>query len=153
MRTVPSEFDVVVAGGGPAGSATAGLLAQKGFSVLLLERDKFPRYHIGESVVTGIIPTLQELGIYERVDEAGFVRKYGGTLLWGQDQGVWDFRFGEFGQHEYAYQVRRADFDSLLLTRARELGVTVIEEAVVKGVILDGDRVTGAEYYDKGLAK
>lgn len=151
MRTVPSEFDVVVAGGGPGGSATAGLLALKGYSVLLLERDKFPRYHIGESVVTGIIPTLKELGIYERVDEAGFVRKYGGTLLWGKDQGVWDFRFGEFGQYDYAYQVRRADFDSILLTRARELGVTVVEEAAVKDVILDGDRVTGAQYYDKNL--
>ncbi|MGH3169642.1 MAG: NAD(P)/FAD-dependent oxidoreductase [Trebonia sp.] len=79
-----------MAGGGPGGSATAGLLALKGYSVLLLERDKFPRYHIGESVVTGIIPTLKELGIYERVDEAGFVRKYGGTLLWGKDQGVWE---------------------------------------------------------------
>lgn len=150
MRSVPSEFDIVVAGGGPAGSATAGLLAQKGYSVLLLERDKFPRYHIGESVVTGIIPTLQELGIYERVDEMGFVRKYGGTLMWGRNQGVWDFRFGDVGQYDYAYQVRRADFDALLLTRARELGVSVIEEASVKDVIHEDGRVVGAEYYDKG---
>lgn len=150
MRTVPSDFDVVVAGGGPAGSATAGLLAQKGYSVLLLERDKFPRYHVGESLVTGLIPVLEELGIYERVDQMGFVRKYGGTFLWGRNQGTWDFRLADVGTHEYTYQVRRAEFDALLLTRARELGVTVLEEATVKDVILDGDRVTGAEYSEKG---
>lgn len=151
MRTLPSDFDIVVAGGGPAGSATAGLMAQKGYSVLLLERDRFPRYHVGESLVTGCIPTFQELGIHDRIDKMGFVKKYGGTLLWGANQGTWDFRFAEFGQHDYAYQVRRADFDALLLTRARELGVTVLEEASVKDVILDGDRVVGATYRQNGV--
>ncbi|MGH3500008.1 MAG: tryptophan 7-halogenase [Nocardioidaceae bacterium] len=149
MRTFPSEFDVIVAGGGPAGSATAGLLAQKGHHVLLLEREKFPRYHVGESLVTGSVPTLEELGVRERLDAMGTVKKYGGTLLWGADQGTWDFRFAEVGHHDYAYQVRRADFDSLLLTRARELGVAVLEETNVKEPIFDGDRIVGVEYQDR----
>jgi flavin-dependent dehydrogenase len=150
MRTFPSEFDVIVAGGGPAGSATAGLLAQKGHQVLLLEWDKFPRYHIGESLVTGSMPTLEELGVLERIDAMGTVKKYGGTLLWGANQGTWDFRFAEFGRHDYAYQVRRADFDSLLLTRARELGVAVLEETSMKEPIFDSDRIVGVEYKDRG---
>lgn len=150
MRTVPAEFDVVVAGGGPAGSATAGLLAQKGFSVLLLEREKFPRYHIGESLITGVMPTLDELGVRDRIDAMGTVKKYGGTFRWGKDQGIWDFRFPDYGLYEHAYEVRRADFDSVLLARARELGVTVIEEAAVKAPVFDGDRIVGVEYAEKG---
>lgn len=150
MSTTDDEFDVVVMGGGPGGSATAGLLARRGHRVLVLEREKFPRYHIGESLITGTIPTLEELGVRERMDEIGFTKKYGGTLLWGRNQGTWDFRFAESADWQYSHQVRRADFDALLLTRARELGATVLEEASVKEPIFDGDRVTGVVYTVKG---
>src|SRR5262249_4437712 len=67
-----------------------------------------------------------------------------------KNQGIWDFRFRESSNHEYAYQVRRADFDAVLLGRARELGCYVIEEATVKEPILDGDRVVGVSYTQKG---
>jgi flavin-dependent dehydrogenase len=144
------DFDVVVIGGGPGGSSTAGLLAKRGHRVLVLEREKFPRYHIGESLITGTLPTLEELGLRGRMDAMGFTRKYGGTLLWGKGQGVWDFRFNEAADYEYSFQVRRADFDALLLTRARELGVCVIEEATVKEPVFDGERVTGVTYTRKG---
>src|SRR3990170_189696 len=79
------HFDVVVIGGGPGGSATAGLLAARGHRVLLLEREKFPRYHIGESLITGVLPVLEDLGLRERLDGAGFTKKYGGTLVWGKE--------------------------------------------------------------------
>lgn len=144
------EFDVVVIGGGPGGSATAGLLAKRGRRVLVIEREKFPRYHIGESLITGLMPTLEELGLVERLDAMGFTKKYGGTLLWGKNQGTWGFRFAESALYDHSYQVRRADFDALLLGRARELGVTVVEEATVKAPIFEGDRVVGVTYTEKG---
>jgi flavin-dependent dehydrogenase len=150
MDAVDEEFDVVVIGGGPGGSATAGLLAMKGYRVLVLEKEKFPRYHIGESLITGALPTLDDLGLLGRMDALGFTKKYGGTLLWGKDQGTWGFRFAESSLYEHAYQVRRADFDALLLARARELGAAVVEEAVFKGPVTEGDRVTGVTYAEKG---
>ncbi len=82
------DFDVVVIGGGPGGSATAGLLAQQGHKVLVLEKEKFPRYHVGESLITGSMPTIEALGLRERLDRMGYVRKYGGTLMWGRNQGA-----------------------------------------------------------------
>jgi flavin-dependent dehydrogenase len=144
------EFDVVVIGGGPGGSATAGLLAMRGHRVLVIEREKFPRYHIGESLITGSIPTLEELGVWPRLDRMGYVRKYGGTLRWGKNQGAWDFRFTEASNYEHAYQVRRADFDAVLLGRARELGAEVMEEATVKEPLFEGERAVGVRYVRKG---
>lgn len=147
------DFDVVVIGGGPGGSATAGLLAQQGHKVLVLEKEKFPRYHVGESLITGSMPTIEALGLRERLDRMGYVRKYGGTLMWGRNQGAWDFRFTEASEYEYTFQVRRADFDSVLLSRARELGALVIEEANVQDVLFDGDRAVGVRYLRKGDAE
>ncbi|MET9341808.1 NAD(P)/FAD-dependent oxidoreductase [Nonomuraea sp. NPDC003804] len=145
-----AEHDVIVIGGGPAGASAAGLLARQGIDVLLLEREKFPRYHIGESLITGCVGVLDELGIRERVENHGFIKKYGGSLVWGQD-GRWTFTFVE-GKPEFphAYNVRRADFDALVLTRARELGAKVVEEAIVKEAIVEDDRVVGVRYHLRG---
>lgn len=143
-------FDVIVVGGGPAGSSTAGLLAAQGLDVIVLEREKFPRYHIGESLITGCVNVLDRLGVRERLDDLGFVKKFGGTLVWGAD-GRWSFGFRE-GKPQFpnAYNVRRADFDALIMQRARELGAVVIEEAAVKEPLLDDDRVTGVRYTVRG---
>jgi flavin-dependent dehydrogenase len=147
------EYDVIVVGGGPAGSSTAGLLALEGHRVLLLEREKFPRYHIGESLITGVIPTLDALGLRERMADLRFQVKYGGSLLWGANQTTpWSFRFREIrdSRFEYSWQVRRAEFDALLLDRARELGVRVVEGATVRGPLTDGDRIAGVSYQFRG---
>jgi flavin-dependent dehydrogenase len=147
------EYDVVVVGGGPAGASTAGLLALEGHRVLLVDRDKFPRYHVGESLITGVIPTLTALGLTDRVEALGFQRKFGGSLLWGPGQTEpWSFRFREIrdGRFEHSWQVRRADFDAMILDRARELGVEVVEGATVRDVLTTGDRVTGVSYQWRG---
>ncbi|MET9001590.1 NAD(P)/FAD-dependent oxidoreductase [Amycolatopsis sp. Hca4] len=150
MSASEETYDVVVVGGGPGGAATAGLLAGMGHKVLVLEREKFPRYHIGESLITGALPTLDDLGLIERLDAMGFTKKYGGTLLWGKNQGTWGFRFTESALYDYAYQVRRADFDALVLGRARELGAKVLEEVTVREPIFDGERMVGVTYAEKG---
>ena len=140
------EFDVIVIGGGPAGSTAASLLAKSGRNVLVLEKEKFPRYHIGESLVPGVMPVLEELGILSEVDSGAFIRKYGNTLRWGAERDLWTIHFGEAGPWEYAFEVKRAEFDNLLLERARTLGATVIEEATVTEVVFEAGRCAGVRY-------
>ncbi len=152
MTSAPPRYDVIVIGGGPAGSCTAGLLAIAGHRVLLLERETFPRYHIGESLITGVWPTLDRLGLRERLERCGFPRKYGANVLWGGDNEFWGFQFRDTGRYEFTYQVRRAEFDALLLARARELGVSVIEEATVKQALRSGERLSGVRYQVRGEA-
>ena len=81
--------DVVVIGGGPGGSTAATMLARKGVQVLLLERDHFPRDHIGESLLPASIPILEELGVLPAVQEFGFLPKWGATMVWGKERTPW----------------------------------------------------------------
>lgn len=140
------QYDVIVVGGGPAGATVSGLLSKWGRRVLVLEKEKFPRYHIGESLVPGIIPVIEELGATRVVEQLGAIRKYGISLFWGEGQEQTTLRFDEVSPFPYAYEVKRAEFDNLLLTHARRLGTTVIEEANVREVLFDGGRCTGVRY-------
>ena len=136
---------VVVIGGGPAGSTAASLLAREGVEVLLLERDHFPRYHIGESILPAIHPMLDLLGASEKVAAQGYRKKTGQYFNWGTER--WDYRFGALsGQLVTSYQVERADFDKLMLDHAREQGVDVREGHRVTEVHFDGDRPTSLTY-------
>ena len=150
------QYDVIVVGAGPAGSTLATLLAKKNRRVLILEKEKFPRYHIGESLVYGVIPILKELGVLEKVDaHDGFTKKYGGTYVWGNKPEPWDFYWGEYpglDDDAYTYQVSRAEFDNLLLRHAESLGVDVREEHQVVDVLWKNERCVGVKIKDSNGA-
>src|SRR2546427_9009107 len=111
--------EVVVIGGGPAGSVAATVLADAGHRVLVLEKERFPRYHIGESLLSATLPILEALGVLPAIEQAGFIRKPGGTFIWGSQGEPWSFFFREDpGGRGHAFQVLRSEFDHLLLRHA-----------------------------------
>ena len=117
------EVDVAVIGGGPAGSTAATLLSRAGFRVAVLERERFPREHIGESLLPIAFLALDQMGITDKVLQAGFVRKYGATYIWGRSREPWTLRFSEMIDDAFfAFQVRRSDFDKILLDHSEDCG-------------------------------
>ena len=144
-------FDAIVIGGGPAGSTAAGLLAKQGARVLVLERERFPREHVGESLLPASLPILEELGVRQAVEDAGFLKKYGATMIWGSSPEPWSWYFQETNRtYPHAYQVVRSQFDEILLHHAALLGADVREEHRVVELLRDGDRVTGVVFEDPG---
>jgi FAD-dependent halogenase len=118
------EFDVVIIGGGPAGSTTALALASTGLRVGLFERTRFPRHHIGESLLARTVPYLKRLGVWEELNSQSYIVKPGALFVWG---GQSEPAVLDMPPPGYSFQVPRQHFDELLLRRARERGVTVHE--------------------------
>ncbi len=123
------DFDFAVAGGGPAGSSAAISLAQRGYSVVLLERERFPRFHIGESLLSNANECFAALGVAEKIAAAAFPEKWGARLLThdGESGRGVDFAESREVMRPQTYQVCRQDFDRILMDRAREMGVVVRE--------------------------
>jgi flavin-dependent dehydrogenase len=142
-----NKFDVIVMGGGPAGSSVAGILAREGRQVILFEKEVFPRHHIGESLMTDTYWTFRRLGLLEKLRESPFVRKYSVQFANSAGKESRPFYFFEAVHHESAvtWQVTRAQFDHLLLNHAAEQGATVHQGVLVKQVIFEGDRAVGVE--------
>ncbi len=130
--------DIVVIGGGPAGSAAATMLARQGWTVTLLERERFPRDHVGESLLPASIPILEELGVLPEVEAQGFLKKWGATMVWGREREPWSWFFGETNRrYPHSYQVWRPTFDHILLNNAVTNGVDVRQGWLATEVLLD----------------
>ena len=135
-------YDVAIVGGGPAGSTAATLLAKAGRRVIVFEREKFPRFHIGESLLPFSMTAFDRLGVREKLDQT-FLPKYGGEIMAAcGTRGVkFYFKDGFRSQRDQAYQVTRSDFDKLLLDHSRENGAEVCEETEVTRIDFADDRV------------
>jgi flavin-dependent dehydrogenase len=141
-----SRRSIVVIGGGPGGSTAAALLARAGKDVLLLEREVFPRYHIGESLAVSCRVIMELSGAVDSVDSAGFLTKRGALLQWGaEDDWTIDWN-GLFGPDARSWHVERDKFDDILLTNAEKQGAQVVQDATVKKVIFDEDRPVALEW-------
>ncbi len=152
MSAPGNNPDVVVIGGGPAGSTAACMLARQGWRVILLERERFPREHVGESLLPASVPILEELGAIDAVSQAGFLPKYGATMVWGRDSEPWSWFFRETSQrYPSSFQVWRPQFDQILLDNARKYGADVREGCQVVGADLkDGQPSTVRYVSDNG---
>ena len=142
-----NAYDVIVIGGGPAGSTAAAVLAMHGRRVLVLERDKFPRYRIGESLMPYCYFPLERLGVIDRVKRFGFPEKHSVQFVTTDGRVSSPFYFFQHMKHEAAttWQVDRADFDLMLLDNARARGTDVREQTAVNELIEEGGPVTGVK--------
>ena len=142
-----NNYDVIVMGGGPAGSSIASILAREGRQVILFEKEVFPRHHIGESLMTDTYWTFRRMGLLEKLKESPFVRKYSVQFANAAGKESRPFYFFEAQHHESAvtWQVTRAKFDEMLINHAAEQGAVVHQGVLVKQVLFEGDRAVGVE--------
>jgi flavin-dependent dehydrogenase len=142
-----TKYDVIVIGGGPAGSTIASILAREGRSVVLFEKERFPRHHIGESLMTDTYFTFQRMGLLEKLKASPFVRKYSVQFANPAGRESRPFYFFEANHHECAvtWQVTRAQFDLMLIEHAADQGAQVYQETQIKRVLFDGARAYGVE--------
>ena len=136
-------YDVAIIGGGPAGSTAAALLARAGRRVIVFEREKFPRFHIGESLLPFSMKAFTRLGLHEKFLRAGFIKKFGGEFFSACSSEGTKFYFKDAyrSQTDHSYQVTRADFDKVLLDHAAESGAEVNEGTGVKSVEFANEHV------------
>ncbi|MGI8604393.1 MAG: NAD(P)/FAD-dependent oxidoreductase [Verrucomicrobiales bacterium] len=138
-----TRYDAIIIGGGPAGSTAATVLARTGRRILVLEREKFPRFHIGESLLPYNRRLFGELGLLPLIEQAGFVRKFGAQFWLGDGSRHVEVRFAEgaFNEETSAFQVERSIFDDLLLRHSEKQGAEVREGCSVNGYVVSRDGV------------
>jgi flavin-dependent dehydrogenase len=154
MRSNPESqtYDAIMIGGGPSGSASAAILGEYGHRVLILEREKFPRYHIGESLIPFTFQPLERIGMIPKMRKSAFQQKFSVTFVSPDGKRSQPFYF--FTRYDRStvaqtWQVLRSEFDQMLLDNAREKGAEVREETTVNKHFMEGDRVVGVEATDK----
>src|SRR5919205_4203537 len=138
-----NSYDVLVIGGGPAGSTVATLLAQHGLHVAVFERERFPRFHVGESLLPANVPLFERLGCHEALRRAGFLVKPGASFYdeyEGRGTNTFAFQLNPF-QPAFAYNVVRASFDDILLRNAASAGCAVYRQHTVRHPHIDPDKV------------
>lgn len=145
------QHDVVILGGGPAGSTVATLLAAQGFDVVVVEKEHFPRFHIGESLLPASVNIFERLGVHQPIRDA-FIRKPGGKWLYGDKEVPGEFSQSDtkatFKQNPYSYLVERSTFDKILIDRSIEVGADVRFGSEVTELLTDNGRVTGVRCHD-----
>jgi flavin-dependent dehydrogenase len=146
------SYDVVVIGGGPAGSTTSTVLAQHGLRVGLFERETFPRFHIGESLIPETYWVLKRINMLPKMQRSHFVKKYSVQFINANGKLSAPFYFWDNKPHECSqtWQVVRSEFDQMLLENAREHGVDAHEGVHVVEVLFEGDRATGVRISENG---
>ena len=147
MEKNANNFDVIVIGGGPAGSSVASILSREGRKVVLFEKEQFPRHHIGESLMTDTYWTFQRMGFLEKLKASPFTVKYSVQFANSAGRESRPFYFFEANHHESAvtWQVNRAVFDQMLIEHAEEQGAKVHQRTAIKQVLFDGNRAYGVE--------
>ncbi len=140
-----NEYDAIIIGGGPAGSTAGALLAEKGRKVIILEKEKFPRYHVGESLMPFCYFTFERLGILDALNERAYTNKHSVQFVTKAGKMSAPFYFFQHMDHPAAttWQVNRAEFDELMLDNARSKGAEVREETQVVDFLYEGERVVG----------
>jgi len=130
------DFDVIIAGGGPAGSTAALLLARQGFRVVVLEKTQFPRFHIGESILPRNATLVKELGLWDELQKLPHVPKYGAEFAWGDDNNGMCFTFDNgLIPGAVVFNIERAHFDKMLMDQARAAGAEIRENTTVKEIL------------------
>ncbi len=138
-----TDFDVLVVGGGPGGSTVATCLVQAGLRVACFERERFPRFHVGESLLPANLPIFDRLGVHEAIKKAGFLVKYGASFLDEQEGTAHTFYFAKDKPWPcFGYQVVRSEFDAILLRHAANAGAVVFEETSVESAAVSREGVT-----------
>ncbi|MCH2660750.1 tryptophan 7-halogenase, partial [bacterium] len=137
--------DVIVVGGGPAGSTVAALVAESGRGVQIFERTQFPRFAIGESLMPDTYWTFKRLGMLDKLKQSAFPRKHSVQFFGQSGRGSAPFYFSDNNPHESSvtWQVQRDEFDAMMLQNAAEKGAQVHRGARVLEVLFDGDKATG----------
>ena len=151
MPRFDSYSPVVVIGGGPSGSTAATLIAQGGQQVQLFERDHHPRFHIGESLIPETYWVLKRLNMLPKMKRSHFVNKHSVQFVNQHGKLSEPFYFHDNKPHECSqtWQVRRSEFDHLMIENAREHGVKVFEGTRVLEVLWDGERAVGVKVQDE----
>lgn len=151
MITQSTSTDVIVVGGGPAGATTATLVAQQGFNVTLFERERFPRYHIGESLIPETFWVLERLKMIDKLRNSHFVQKHSVQFITDRGTLSEPFYFADNKPHESSqtWQVLRSEFDQMMLENAAEQGVNVQEGVRVLEVLFEGKRAVGVRVQDE----
>ena len=155
MSSTTSTTDVVVIGGGPAGSTASTLLAKQGARVQLFERERFPRFHIGESLIPETYWVFERLGMLDKMRASPFVKKHSVQFVNSKGRESAPFYFDENKPHECSqtWQVIRSQFDEMMLDNAREHGVEVHQPARVLEVLFDGDKAVGVRIEEDGESR
>ncbi len=148
------QYDCLVIGGGPGGCTTAALVAEAGHSTLLVEREKLPRYHIGESLMPETYWTLRRLGVLDKMKSSNFVKKFSVAFVshTGAESNPFFFKEHDPRECSQTWQVERAGFDKMLFDNAAEKGADCSDETRVLDVRFEGDRAVGARVQKQGEA-